>query len=241
MVYFGDSGIGKTATAHALARDLGVDVEEGGLGGFHEISSGEQRADTVREVLGHLHYRPMFGSGWKMLCVNEADNCRPEAEVIWLDALERLPERTLVVFTTNDISKISRRLRERCELFGFSCDTDDLAPHIRAYCEKVWKAEGCDGPIPDIDRLGMPTLGECDSMHCSFRLALTQLGKFIREWKFGDRDKMADVKTQLASDCLAFSTADAECPHCRAKLKVKTGAKTVKCRKCGRKSELLIA
>jgi DNA polymerase III delta prime subunit len=44
----------------------------------------------------------MVGSGWKVVIINEADRMTPQAEVMWLDGLEKLPAKTVVVFTTNN-------------------------------------------------------------------------------------------------------------------------------------------
>ena len=48
-----------------------------------------------------LSFRPMLGSGWKVLVCNEADRMTTSAETIWLDALEGLPPKSVIVFTTN--------------------------------------------------------------------------------------------------------------------------------------------
>ena len=47
MLFHGDSGIGKTSAAYALAYDLGCAVDEDELGGVFEIPSGSQTAESV--------------------------------------------------------------------------------------------------------------------------------------------------------------------------------------------------
>src|SRR5262245_8713108 len=185
MLFHGDSGVGKTSAAYALARDLGVEIPEGVLGGFFEIASGEQTAQAVRDLGDRLRFTPLFGSKWRVVVVNEADRMRSEAESLWLDVLEHLPPRTVILFTTNQIERLSRRFRDRWKLYHFTSDTEELAGPIRDYVRKVWAAEGLPGEPPDLDRLGMPTLGEVESMHASFRLALGQLARLIREARHG--------------------------------------------------------
>jgi DNA polymerase III delta prime subunit len=183
--FHGPSGVGKTSAAYALAHELGVAVDEGELGGLYEIASGEQRADAVREMLNSIRLRPLFGSGWKVLIVNEADRMRIEAETIWLDGLEHLPPKTVVVFTTNCPEKLSQRFRDRCEVLAFESQTTKLRPAIRQLARRIWQAEVGQGECPMIDMLGLPTLTGVDSLHASFRLALQQLQRAVREVKIG--------------------------------------------------------
>jgi hypothetical protein len=202
MLFHGESGIGKTATAHVLARHLGCNVDEGELGGFTEIRSGEMRIDRVERVLELL----------------------------------RLPPRTVVIFTTNAVNKLSRRFRDRCEVYHFTSDTETLAPRIRQLAQKIWAAEGLAGEVPGLNSLGMPTLGSFDDMHASFRLALQQLTRFVREAK--DGGDLAQVQEQLAADCLPFAADSkqfaAECDHCGHSQAVKPGRKRQKCAACGK-------
>jgi hypothetical protein len=179
MLFTGDSGIGKTSAAYALAHDLGCAVEEGELGGVFEIPSGSQTAESVRKILDLLRYRPLCGSGWRVLMVNECDRMALPVETIWLDALEHLPGDTVVVFTTNEPERLSQRFRNRCEEHAFVGGSDRLRPWIEALARQLWEREGV-GPMPDLDGIGMPTLGEAGSMTASFRLALQQLQRLLR-------------------------------------------------------------
>lgn len=180
FLFAGNSGVGKTAMGYALAHELGCNVDESELGGLSEIPSGEMTGDNVKEATRALHYRPLMGSGWKVLICNEADRMSVSAETIWLDILEHLPGFTVIVFTTNEPQKLSRRFRDRCECMQFEERSDVLQPHIQELARKVWFAEGQEGDPPYLETLGMPTLGSCDDMHASFRLALKQMQRHIR-------------------------------------------------------------
>ena len=154
FLFEGETGTGKTSAALALAHDLGVDIDGGPFGGFHVIASGEQTGESVRRVMDGLRLHTLSGSGWKVLVVNEADCMTPNAAYIWLDALERLTPRTVVVFTTNHADKIPARLRDRCERFRFESGYLALLPYLPELVAKVWKGEmGRDDP-PDLDALG---------------------------------------------------------------------------------------
>jgi hypothetical protein len=179
MLFTGDSGIGKTSAAYALAHDLGCAVDATDLGGVFEIPSGSQSADSVRKVLDTLRYRPLCGSGWRVLMVNECDRMALPVETIWLDALEHLPRQTVVVFTTNEPERLNQRFRDRCEAMAFSGGSNHLKPWIDALVRQLWEREGA-GPMPNLDGLGMPTLGDAGTMTASFRLALQQLQQLLR-------------------------------------------------------------
>ena len=180
MLFHGDSGVGKTSAAYALAHDLGCAVDEEELGGVSEIPSGSQTADSVRRVIDTLRYRPLCGSGWRVLMVNECDRMALPVETIWLDALEHLPAQAVVVFTTNEPSRLSQRFRNRCEEYAFAGGSERLQPWIQALARRLWEREGA-GPVPDLDGLGMPTLGDTGSLTASFRLALQQLQQRLRQ------------------------------------------------------------
>src|SRR5262245_3924 len=238
MLFHGESGVGKTSAAYALARDLGCDVDEGPLGGFHEIPSGEMDAAAVRDHLGRLTLGTLFGSGWRVLVANEADRMSKPAETIWLDGLEHLPARSTVVFTTNQPERLSPRFRDRCEVYAFESDPDRLQPALQALARRVWKAEGLKGKPPGLDCLGMPTLGSLETMHASFRLALQQVGRLVREARAGG--SLAKVKKQLKKDLLVTAQELAvECPECGQENDVPRGGRDrMTCGGCGKAFEI---
>jgi DNA polymerase III delta prime subunit len=239
FLFFGESGVGKSVTALALGREVGADVDQDvpELGGLFSIPSGGQTADAVRKVQESLRYRPLFGSGWKLVLVNEADRMQLPAETVWLDFLEHLRKETLCVFTTNQPEKLSRRFRDRCEAYQFTHDADELSGPIQALARRIWSEEGLAGEPPDLDTLGMPSLGDPDAMHASFRSALQQLQKLIRAARCG---QLEGASAQVKLDALTASSVKMPCPYCGKTMVVKTGQKTVACpnRKCGKWSAI---
>ena len=183
----GPPGTGKTSAAFALAGELGCDLETTPreCGGLFEIASGELTADNVREMFRTtLAYRPFYGSGWKVLIANEADNMSTQAQFVLLDILENLPPQTVVVFTTNDPDKLPARLRQRCECHtfktpvrGFNEGASAAEIAAQALIDDVWRAElgGAVAPpsLYDLD-------GWKDAGHVSFRSVLAALDPEIR-------------------------------------------------------------
>ena len=188
MIFAGGTGVGKTVTAKALGRELGVVVDDGEMGGFYTIASGDMKKEAVEYAMRMLRLLPFFGSGWRVLLCNEAEVMSRTAEDFWLDALEDLPGKSLVIFTTNCVDKFSQRFADRCGASGgiyhFESRTEMLRGPIQQWCREIWHAElGDDVPYELGDNLGTPSLSGPDAMSCSFRHALSQLGCYIRAAK----------------------------------------------------------
>lgn len=101
----------------------------------------------------------------------------PQAEVMWLDGLEKLPAKTVVVFTTNNLHKLTDRFVRRCEVQRFDATSDEFRDGMVDVVRQVWKREtGTDlDTIPQ--DLGKFELG---SDEYSIGLALQQVAPYLR-------------------------------------------------------------
>lgn len=178
FLFDGGTGTGKTSTALALAEALGVDSKAGPLGGLHIVPAGEQTGERVRETFNGLRLYTLSGSGWKVLIVNEADYMTANAAHVWLDALENLPPRTVVIFTTNYSGKIPSRIRDRCETFRFESGYIALAPYLAEFVAMVWKMETGRDDAPSLDDLGAI---QDDNGDVSVRRVLQLLNPLVRQ------------------------------------------------------------
>ena len=124
MLFEGPTGVGKTTVAKSIAAELGACE----FGGLEEIKSGMQDQEAVLRALDTLRYTPMMGSGWKVIIADEADMMSTHAQRIWLSAIEDLPPRSVVIFTTNNPEKFPDRFLDRCERFRFDADAADTPP-----------------------------------------------------------------------------------------------------------------
>lgn len=195
FLFSGDTGTGKTSAALALAIDLGCDVSPNmhGCGGLHEIASGEQTADSIRAMLKMLWNIPMYGSGWKVLIVNECDQMHPQAQVIWLDALEHLPRKTVIVFTTNEPDKLSTRFQDRCQCLQFESSYANLKDAAQRVVSDIWRAETGE-PLPT----SMKLAGVAVDGKLSFRRLVSFMGQFVAEHK----RKAGPIVANVAADNL---------------------------------------
>ena len=141
FVFDGETGTGKTSAALALAAAIGCDLGQKEFGGVQTIASGEQSADAVREAYRQMFNCPWHGSGWKVVIVNEADRMARPAETIWLDVLEAIPGKTVIIFTTNEAGRLSQRFLDRCTRLTFESGADKLQASATRFASEVWKAE----------------------------------------------------------------------------------------------------
>ena len=128
------------------------------------------------DLVRRMHLRPMGGSGWKVVIINEADRMTPQAEVMWLDGLEKLPAKTVVVFTTNNFHKLTDRFVRRCEVQRFDATSDEFHDGMVDVVRQVWKRE----TGRDLDRIPR------------------DLGKFERA---GDEYSISLALQQIAPTC----------------------------------------
>jgi hypothetical protein len=171
--FAGETGAGKTTAAMAVARELGA-VEYGGL---WRIESGTQTDETVTAALESLRYTPMLGSGWKVIVVDEADHSSPKAKQLWLSALESLPSKSVIIFTTNHPEKFDTRFLDRCERLEFASDAAMLGQDAQNQINLVWLKETGDMDAPNIDDLP----GVVIDGVISFRRAVDALTPLIRD------------------------------------------------------------
>jgi replication factor C small subunit len=155
LLFEGRGGVGKSATAKALIHDLGVCP----FSGLLEYSAANLSIEEVRRLFGQtFRLRPMTGSLWHILLVEELELIvSKHVNAALKDELgeQHMPERLIVVATSNDVSTLDEALLQRFEVFPFSA-----GPTFAEACQErlawIWQQEvGVDVPLPvGVEQLG---------------------------------------------------------------------------------------
>lgn len=120
----GPGGTGKSATAFALAHDLGQSEWS-----LHVVQGAKLNKDRAEELFEHtLRLRPFDGSPWHLVIVEEFERIvSPEVKAYLKTALDQsldpevgLSARAIIVATSNDASRIDDYLLERFRIKQYS-------------------------------------------------------------------------------------------------------------------------
>jgi replication-associated recombination protein RarA len=175
LLFEGPGGVGKSATAKALVRDLGVDP----FYGVNEYAGTDLLIKTCRELFEHtFRLAPMMGARWNVLVIEELERAASDEVTNHLKknlSEQHMPERLIVVATSNDASGLDEALLQRFEVYPFSAGPS-FAEACHERLEWIWEQEvGAGVPLP----LGMEHIGWRNGNY-SMRRALAGLDAALR-------------------------------------------------------------
>lgn len=131
VILHGPAGVGKTSTAHALARDLGWEVIE--------LNASDQRtAGVIEKVAGSAASMNTFFGGKRLIILDEADNLHGTADRGGMRAIAGIIKNTLqpIVLIANDIYGLTPTIRNLCLEIKFgSVQSRSMVPALKKVCE----------------------------------------------------------------------------------------------------------
>lgn len=131
VILYGPAGIGKTSSAHALARDMEWDVIE--------LNASDQRtAGVIEKIAGSAaSMNTLFGSK-RLIILDEADNIHGTADRGGMRAISGIIKGTLqpIVLIANDIYGLTPTIRNLCLEIKFgSVQSRSMVPALKKVCK----------------------------------------------------------------------------------------------------------
>ena len=152
-LFVGESGIGKTAMALAIAEELNAEL--------HHIPSQACTVAEVENTIRQCWYVPTTGK-FHVVLVDEADQMSPQAQLAFLSKLDStaFPPATIFIFTCNATERLQDRFLSRCFQLKFS--TEGMRGPIASLLGKIWDAEvGTEQHRPNFELIAKNAFNNC--------------------------------------------------------------------------------
>jgi replication factor C small subunit len=131
LIFSGPAGIGKTAAAVALAREL---YGETWSENFTELNASDERGiEVVRNTIKNFaRTMPIGTASFKIIFLDEADALTDAAQSALRRTMERYAATCRFIFSCNYSSKIIEPLQSRCAVYRFKAlPYDAIAARVR--------------------------------------------------------------------------------------------------------------
>lgn len=193
VVLYGRAGIGKTTTAHALAREMGWEVIE--------LNASDQRtADIIEKVAGSAsRMGTLEGSGIKRLIImDEADNIHGTADRGGERAITELIKKTSqpIILIANELYDMSAGLRTACKPVQFnSVMSRSMIPALK----RIIETEGIKCGLGVLEKIAENANGDLRSAINDLQaIAQGKTSIQIEDRITGDRDSKENIFKVLA-------------------------------------------
>jgi replication factor C small subunit len=132
LIFYGNSGIGKTSTAIALAKELSKDD-------YVVINASKDNSvDFINNYLLRCMCVSLSGSK-RIIILDEADQLTEKAQTSLRRPLEEYAHISSVIFTYNYTDKIIEPLKSRCFQFDFNISDNEEKNQMKEQCKKRLK------------------------------------------------------------------------------------------------------
>ncbi|MFB6104020.1 MAG: replication factor C small subunit [Halobacteriaceae archaeon] len=148
LLFAGPAGVGKTAAAQAIARELyGDDWREN----FLELNASDDRGiDVVRDRIKEFARASFGGYDHRMIFLDEADALTSDAQSALRRTMEQFSDNVRFVLSCNYSSQIIDPIQSRCAVFRFSSLPDDAVEEV---VRKIATNEGIEITDAAVDAL----------------------------------------------------------------------------------------
>ncbi len=133
LIFVGESGLGKTTMALALAEEMEAEV--------HLIPSQKCTVENVEDTIRQCWYATRKVNGFHMVLADEAHFMTDKAQLALLSKLDATgrPPQTVFIFTCNTLEGLQKPFRSRCITIEFS--NYALRSELAEFLAKVWESE----------------------------------------------------------------------------------------------------
>lgn len=118
LLFSGPAGVGKTACAVSLAREM---FGEDWHGNFTELNASDERGiETVRvSIKNFARTAPVGAATFKIIFLDEADMLTVDAQSALRRTMERFSSTCRFIFSVNYSSKVIEPIQSRCTVYRF--------------------------------------------------------------------------------------------------------------------------
>lgn len=133
-LFSGGRGTGKTTTARAFAKELGIHKDD-----ILELDAASNNGvDEIKAITDSVYTLPYF-SKYKMYILDEAHMLTKAASNAFLKTLEEPPQHCIFVLCTTDPEKLLETILSRCTKFSLKSPNQNI---LSKFLDEVTKKEG---------------------------------------------------------------------------------------------------
>lgn len=156
LLFSGPSGVGKTASAIAIAREMFGEVWRSN---FTELNASDERGiDVVRNKIKNFARTASLGkAAFKIIFLDEADALTHDAQSALRRTMERYTSTCRFILSCNYSSKIIEPIQSRCAVYRFKPISDEA---VEKCIRQIAKEEGLQLMDDGIEAIKYVTRGD---------------------------------------------------------------------------------